>query len=367
MKFGGTSVRDDASRFSAMKHIQQNVDNGKKVVVVVSAMGRQGEPYATDTLISLLKNVEGNASICPQELDLVMSCGEILSASYFSHLINQHNLPGIAFTGAQAGILTDDNAGQAEILNINPMRILQELDKGKIPVVAGFQGANSDGDVRTLGRGGSDTSAVALGSALNAEKVEIFSDVDGIANADPRQVENAEFLSEISVQQILTMADEGSKVIHPRAVKASLKTQTPIVARNTFNNTNGTTIYHGDAKQNTVSIAHRDNLVMVEFENSVEISNISDIITINDNKYLIADDVYLEEKLGMMKSLNQNFKTTKQWATISVIFGQSKIGFVEIANAKIINSNNKIIRYLLNRTNLTESICKLFNHYIKTK
>ncbi|MBC8322907.1 MAG: aspartate kinase [Candidatus Marinimicrobia bacterium] len=363
MKFGGTSVRDDESRSAALIHIQQNVDDGNKVVVVVSAMGRKGDPYATDTLIQLLKDV--GEPISPIELDLVMSCGEILSAAYFSHLMNQHQLPGIAFTGAQAGILTDDNAGEADILDINPKRIQNALDEGKIPVVTGFQGANSDGDVRTLGRGGSDTSAVTLGAALNAEKVEIYSDVNGIANADPRQINEAEFLSKISVQHILTMAKEGSKVIHPLAVKASLKTQTPIVAKNTFNNSEGTIIYHGDSEENTVCIAHRENLVLIETEEKVDFSEIQDIIKANETQYLLEDNVYLEEKIEMLKHINQHFNISKNWASISVIIGHVKSEAIEIPDAILNDSDKKIIRYFLKNKNLTESIGTLFRHYIK--
>ncbi len=364
MKFGGTSVRDNESRFAAMKHIKRNVNDGKKVVVVVSAMGRKGEPYATDTLINLLKNVDGNVSICPQELDLVMSCGEIISAAYFSHLINQHNLPGIAFTGTQAGVMTDDNAGEAEIISINPKRILDELDKGKIPVVAGFQGANEDGDVRTLGRGGSDTSAVALGSALHAEKVEIYSDVNGIANADPRQISKVQFLKQISTEQILRMADEGSKVIHPRAVRSSLSTQTPIVAKNTFNDSEGTTIFHGDSKENTVCISHRDNLVKIEFDDVADVSGISYIIKVNDKQYLLQDNVYLKDKIEVLRK-SHTFNITDNWVTISVIFGQSKSNSIQLENASIINSDEKVIRYLLKGEYLTDSIRKIFDQYIK--
>jgi len=176
MKFGGTSLRSEESRAHAIKHIRSHADSGKQVVVVVSAIGRKGEPYATDTMISLLKDLGEPVKLA--ELDSVMSIGEILSSAYFSHLLSQNGLPAQAFTGSLAGILTDDNPGNAEILGINPSRIRSALNAGKIAVVAGFQGATAEGDVRTLGRGGSDTSAVALAAALKAEKVEIYSDVD---------------------------------------------------------------------------------------------------------------------------------------------------------------------------------------------
>ena len=250
MKFGGTSLRDEDCRSYALKHIKNYHESGERIVVVVSAMGRKGEPYATDTLVALLRDVGHN--INPRELDLVMSVGETLSSAYFSHLLSHNGMPAESFNGRQSGILTDDNAGNAEILDINPARIVEALDNGFIAVVAGFQGVNDKGDIRTLGRGGSDTSAVALASALGAEKVEIFSDVDGIANCDPRQVEGSSYLESISVNQMLAMADEGSRVIHPRAIKASLKTQTPIIAKNTFNDSEGTLIHHDISKKKEV-------------------------------------------------------------------------------------------------------------------
>ena len=166
MKFGGTSLRDEDCRSYALKHIKNYHESGERIVVVVSAMGRKGEPYATDTLVALLRDVGHN--INPRELDLVMSVGETLSSAYFSHLLSHNGMPAESFNGRQSGILTDDNAGNAEILDINPARIVEALDNGFIAVVAGFQGVNDKGDIRTLGRGGSDTSAVALASALGA-------------------------------------------------------------------------------------------------------------------------------------------------------------------------------------------------------
>ena len=195
-------------------------------------MVRKGDPYATDTLISMLKDV--GEPVNPAELDSVMSIGERLSSAYFSHLLTMKGIPAAAFTGGQAGILTDDNPGNAEILEVNAHSIREAMSEGKTAVVSGFQGVTSEGDVRTLGRGGSDTSAVALGSSLGAEVVEIYSDIDGIANCDPRQIPESDFIDSFSVTQILSIEDEGSKVIHPIAIKASLKTKTKIIVRNTF-------------------------------------------------------------------------------------------------------------------------------------
>ena len=166
MKFGGTSLRNKESRSNAIKHISRHYEFGKKIIVVVSAMGRKGEPYATDTLISLMKNI--GEPVNPAELDSVISIGETLSATLFSHFLNQNNLPAESFSGSKTGSLTNNTPGNAEILEIDPARLLITLNQGKIAVVAGFQGTNSEGEVRTLGRGGSDTSAVALGSAILA-------------------------------------------------------------------------------------------------------------------------------------------------------------------------------------------------------
>tara|TARA_B100000945_G_scaffold320792_1_gene332132 strand:- start:645 stop:1784 length:1140 start_codon:yes stop_codon:yes gene_type:complete len=366
MKFGGTSVHTEVSRQHVIEHIRRNFASGKKVVVVVSAMGRKGDPYATDTLISLLKDV--GEPVNPAELDSVMSIGERLSSAYFSHLLTMNGMPANAFTGRQAGILTDDIPGNSEILGINTSRLCKALNNGKIAVVAGFQGINSEGDVRTLGRGGSDTSAVALGSSLGAEVVEIYSDVDGIANCDPRQIPEANFMDSVSVTQILCMADEGSKVIHPRAVKASLKTKTEIVVRNTFNEKSGTKIFHNTPNQqsNQVSLAHRDNLALIEFKKKSDaLEIIPELIRLEDKKFLLKNDVYLKSRIKELKKKFGTFSKDTDWATISVVFDRPVPEIRNIQDAEIVqNSKNKIC-YLLKEVNLSASIRTLYNLYVR--
>ena len=365
MKFGGTSVRSEESRAHAIKHIRSHADSGKQVVVVVSAMGRKGEPYATDTLIALLKDL--GEPVNPAELDEVMSIGETLSSAFFSHLLSQNGLPAEAFTGRQAGILTDDNPGNAEILEINPTRILKTLNQGKIAVVAGFQGVTVAGDVRTLGRGGSDTSAVALGSALNAERVEIFSDVDGIANCDPRQISSASFINSISAKQIMSMANEGSSVLHPRAVKASLKTKTPIVARNTFSAAAGTTIFHHETDEGSklVTLAHRENLALISFEECTDPQKIiPEIIRIDEHKFILKNDVYLENNLNLLRKSSATLHKEVGWATVSVVFDKSTAKSKNVPNAEIIPSRENVICYLLKEENLSSSLQILYEHYI---
>ncbi|MDP6887546.1 MAG: aspartate kinase [SAR324 cluster bacterium] len=365
MKFGGSSVRSEKSRGHVIKHICTHAESFKKLVVIVSAMGRKGEPYATDTLIALLKDL--GEPVNPAELDEVMSIGETLSSAFFSHLLSQNGLPAEAFTGRQAGILTDDNPGNAEILEINPTRILKTLNQGKIAVVAGFQGVTAAGDVRTLGRGGSDTSAVALGSALNAERVEIFSDVDGIANCDPRQISSASFINSISAKQIMSMANEGSSVLHPRAVKASLKTKTPIVARNTFSAAAGTTIFHHetDEESKLVTLAHRENLALISFEECTDPQKIiPEIIRIDEHKFILKNDVYLENNLNLLRKSSATLNKEVGWATVSVVFDKSTAKNKNVPNAEIIPSSENVICYLLKEEHLSSSLQILYEHYI---
>ena len=365
MKFGGTSVRSEESRAQAIKHIRGHAESGKKLVVIVSAMGRKGEPYATDTLIALLKDL--GEPVNPAELDAVMSIGETLSSAFFSHLLSQNGLPAESFTGRQAGILTDDNPGNAEILEIDPARILKALNQGKIAVVAGFQGATAIGDVRTLGRGGSDTSAVALGAALNADNVEIYSDVNGIANCDPRKISTAAFINSISAAQILSMANEGSSVLHPRAVKASLKTKTPIVARNTFTTAAGTTIFHHEAadQSDLVTLAHRENMALITFENSRDVlKSVLEMIRIDEYRFLLKNDVYLENNLKFLRKTSGSLQKEVGWATISVVFDKTTTKSKKVPQAEIIPSSENVICYLLKEEYLSSTLQILYEHYI---
>ena len=365
MKFGGTSLRDESCRESALTHIKRYAEAGERIVVVVSAMGRKGEPYSTDTLVNLLKQVGPN--ICPRELDLIMSVGESISSAFFTHLLSQNGLDAVSFNGRQAGILTDDNAGNAEILEINPVRIVEALNEGNIAVVAGFQGVNDRGDIRTLGRGGSDTSAVALAAALEAEKVEIFSDVDGIANCDPKLVSGSKYLTSISVNQMLAMADEGSRVIHPRAIKASLKTKTPIVVRNTFSDSPGTLIHHDKSlDKKRVAIAHREGMVLVECEYNHDSKNdVDGVVKIDSRRVLLRDDAYLSGKLSQLEENFGFYKLSRNWATASVVFNSKAPKASELDYAELLNSSENIISYLLKEPRIRETLNFLHTKYTK--
>lgn len=240
-KFGGTSVSLPERRAQAIGHVRRAREAGHQVAIVVSAMGRRGDPYATDTLLDLLRAEHG--PVHPRDYDMIFACGEQISTVVMAHLLKREGIPAVGLSGAQAGIFTTANHGEAEILEIDPARLRAHLSRGEVPVIAGCQGvARTTGDGTTLGRGGSDTSGVAVGVALRAEKVEIFTDVEGVARANPRAVPKARFLRQISYTKMLEMARFGAGVVHSRSVRTGRDGQVPIVVRSTFSTAPGTII-----------------------------------------------------------------------------------------------------------------------------
>ncbi len=244
-KFGGTSLSDENSRRHVLRHIIRENEAGSRLIVVVSAMGRNGEPYATDSLLELIRT-NGNA-LPAREKDLLLSCGELISATLLCSILHAEGIPSVALTGGQAGIITDDRYGSARIVEIKTDRILKLMSEGFVVIVTGFQGMTPDGEMTTLGRGGSDTSATALGAAFNADIVDIYTDVDGILTADPRWVSNARHLTTVSYEEICNMAQNGAKVIHPRAVEIAMKASIPVRVRSTFSEGEGTLVTHAHA------------------------------------------------------------------------------------------------------------------------
>lgn len=257
-KFGGSSLASTTGREKAVAKIKECLDQGYQPVVVVSAMGRKGSPYATDTLISFAKQV--HLEVNPRELDLLMSVGEIISAVILGQTLHKHGIDPVALTGAQAGILTDNNFGETRIIKIDPARIIEELKVGKVPIVAGFQGISKAGEVTTLGRGGSDTTATALGAALKAEFVEIFTDVEGVMTADPRVVPKAKTLETVSYEDVCELAHQGAKVIHPRAAEIARRERIPLRVRSTFTDAEGTLIKEKSIEDGVIEV-HGDRPV----------------------------------------------------------------------------------------------------------
>lgn len=239
-KYGGTSVSTADKRALVVQRVREALQEGYGVSLVISAMGRQGEPYATDTLKSLALQACG--SIAQRELDLIMSCGEIISAVVMAATLCNEGISACALSGAQAGLLTDGCYGEAEVIDCRPEKLTRLMEQKIVPVVAGFQGVDNDGELNTMGRGGSDTTAVILGAALQAEKVEIYTDVSGIMTADPRIFKEARVIQQITYGEVCQLAYEGAKVIHPRAVEVAMRNNVNVVVKNPEDDGPGTLI-----------------------------------------------------------------------------------------------------------------------------
>ncbi|MCC7665598.1 aspartate kinase [Liquorilactobacillus satsumensis] len=263
-KFGGTSVQDDAARHKALEHVRYAVSKGYKVVVVVSAIGRKGAPYATDSLLNLVKGEQTKLS--HRELDMLVSVGEIISTAVFTELLKENGLAATAMTGADAGFRTDNEYQNAKVLDVKTEGIIKAFSQKDVVVVAGFQGLSREGHLATLGRGGSDTSAALLGAALSAKRVDIFTDVSGMMTGDPRIVKKARFLKNVSYEEVANMAHEGAKVVHPRAVEIAQQAHVPLRIRSTWDSVSemGTLISDRDLSiqdyRSVTGIAHQVGL-----------------------------------------------------------------------------------------------------------
>lgn len=269
LKFGGTSVGTPEARKVALKRVEEAISEAGQVVVVVSAIGRSGMPYATDTLIDAVREVSEATDPDPRDLDLLMACGEILSGVIFAQLLRSQGIPASTLTGAQAGIVTDDVHGDARVVKIEAERVLRTLEDGRVPVVCGFQGAAAEsGEVTTLGRGGSDLTATALGVALGAERVDIFTDVDGVMTADPRLVPSARLLEQAEYGEVAELAHLGAKVVHPRAAELAMQHRISLHVRNTFKPGQGTEIVldAGVAHTSVTGVTASERLAFVQFD-----------------------------------------------------------------------------------------------------
>ena len=234
-KYGGSSVSDVEAIKRVAKRIVETRNAGHKLVVVVSAMGD-----TTDELLDTAAQITDNAP--EREMDILLTAGERISMSLLSMAINELRVPAQAFTGAQAGIHTTSAYGRAQITGMVPERVARSISEGQVAIVAGFQGISDDDDVTTLGRGGSDTTAVALAAALHADVCEIYTDVDGLFSADPRIVPKAHRLRSISTEETLELAAHGAKILHLRAVEFARRYKVPLHVRSSFSEKEGTWI-----------------------------------------------------------------------------------------------------------------------------
>ncbi len=310
LKFGGSSVADNIKLNIVAEKIKEFYDKQNKIVVVVSAQGK-----TTDNLIKEAQTLSNIPE--ERELDVLLSCGEQISMAKLAILLNRLGMPAISLTGWQAGIYTNNTNQDAIIEDIDTTRITKELKAGKIVVLAGFQGINNNLDITTLGRGGSDTTAVAVAAKLKATSCYIFSDVDGIYTTDPNQTKVARKLDSLSYTEMLDIANEGAKVLHNRCVEVGEKFKIPIVAKSTFNNNEGTVINNKIEGSYVKNIVKNDNIQFVHITSS--------------NKYLpkTFNNIYkefIEEEIGVKNLVNSSEDT------LDISFTIPKVKFAKLAN-----------------------------------
>lgn len=247
-KFGGTSVADIERIKNVADRVIKTHEQGDKVVVVLSAMAG-----VTDKLIALAKSAADTPD--RRELDVLLATGEQTTAALLAMILQNRGYPAKSLLGFQAGIVTDNTAGKARILDIEGKRIKALLEQNKIVVVAGFQGSGTNGDITTLGRGGSDTSAVAIASAIEADVCEIYTDVDGVYTTDPRMCNKAKKIDRISYEEMLEMAILGAKVLQIRSVEFAMKYNVPVHVRSSFNEEEGTMVVNESADMESVVVS----------------------------------------------------------------------------------------------------------------
>lgn len=346
-KYGGTSVADAEKIKNVARRIIARKEKGDQVVVVVSAMGD-----TTDELIKQALEITEHPDL--REFDALLATGEQMSMTLLAMALRDMGYEAISLSGAQAGIRTDANHSQARILKVEAKRVVKELDKGKIVIVAGFQGISDGEDVTTLGRGGSDTTAVALAASLRAKVCERYTDVEGVYTADPRLVPEAQRLSEIGYEEMLELATYGSKVIHPRAVELGELYNIPILVASSFNDNPGTLI-HGEvsmevrnkvrsiahdldvAKITIVGVPDRPGIAAAIFE-SLAAANISvDTIVQNASVNNITDLTFTVTKGDLNKAMKVVKPIAKSIGARECV-SDAKLGKISIIGTGMLNT-----------------------------
>ncbi len=258
-KYGGSSVANADRIKGVARRVAQAKDEGNQVVVVVSAMGD-----STDELIEMAHEISEQPK--ERELDVLLSTGEVIASTLLAMALEELGYQAVSLNGLQAGIHTDANYSRARILNVDPQRVTDELGKGNIVIVAGFQGVNQKMDITTLGRGGSDTTAVALAISLGAEQCQLYTDVEGVYTADPRLVPEARKLDHIGYEEMLELASYGARIIHPRAVELGGVYNMPILVASSFSDRPGTFIckeVRMEVRNKVSGIAHDTNVAKI--------------------------------------------------------------------------------------------------------
>jgi aspartate kinase len=327
-KFGGTSVGSVERIQHVANRVIQEAERGNQVVVVVSAMGK-----TTDALVKLASDITDSPS--KREMDMLLTTGEQVTISLLTMALQYKGYEATSLTGWQAGIQTEAVHSNARIQHIDTTRIQRQLDRGRIVVVAGFQGCSEDGSITTLGRGGSDTTAVALAAALKAAKCDIYTDVTGVFTTDPRYVEDARKLHSISYDEMLELANLGAGVLHPRAVEFAKNYQVPLEVRSSLENENGTIVEEEvSMEQNLVvrGIAFEDNISRVTIEGlNNELQTLSTIFTALAKEQLNVDIIIQNVTANNRLSISFSIKTVDVDAALAVLKEyKSTLGYTRI-------------------------------------
>ena len=368
LKFGGSSVSDNINLNIVANKIIELKNEGNNIICVVSAQGK-----TTDNLIKEAKELSAVPN--EREMDALLSTGEQVSASKLAILLTMLGHKAVSLTGWQAGILTNSDYQSSKIINIDTTRINNELKKGNIVIVTGFQGIDEKPNITTLGRGGSDTTAVAIAAAIHAAHCYIFSDVDGVYTADPREVKLAHKLNSISYEEMSYISGEGAKVLHDRCVELAEKYNMPIIAACTFNKNKGTEICENMEQTLIKSIIKNDNILIVEIENYDKPYELLEKIVKNnikvgkfsfeDKKLIFTITKENRAKLEKMLDKISGNISIKSVTKISIV-GSGISNHLEILN--IINKNFEVIKDDIYEFDV--SACKisiLFNKIIETK
>lgn len=307
-KYGGSSVADIEKLKKIARIIASVKQQGHDVVTVVSAMGK-----TTNQLIEMAKSLSPNPE--RRELDMLLSTGERITMALLCIALNDLGIRAISLTGSQAGIITNDRYNDASVIEVRPFRVQDELAKGQVVVIGGFQGVSYKRDITTLGRGGSDTSAVALAAALNAERCEIYSDVDGVYTADPNLIKDAKHLPEISYEQIQEMAEAGAKVLNAQAVQFAKKAKIAIYARSTFGSNKETIVRElaPTGKQEVIGVVQENEIAKITFIKKDILNYLKDFFTL------------LEEKNIAVKELHYNQNHSFESENISFVISKKNI------------------------------------------
>ncbi|MCM3692170.1 aspartate kinase [Neobacillus niacini] len=335
-KFGGTSVGSVEKILNVVQRVKAETAQGNQVVVVVSAMGK-----STDQLVDLAKEISGQPN--KRDMDMLLSTGEQVTIALLSMALNEQKLPAVSFTGWQAGIVTEPIHGNARITTINAEAVKNQLAAGKVVIVAGFQGITENGEITTLGRGGSDTTAVALAATLKADKCDIYTDVTGVFTTDPRYVKSARKLKSVSYDEMLELANLGAGVLHPRAVEFAKNYQVRLEVRSSLERVEGTVIEEeASMEQNLVvrGVAFEDEITKVSvlgLANSL--TSLSTIFTTLAENHLNVDIIVQSTTDAETANLAFSIKTDDLLETLNVLENNK-----DVLNYDQLDAENKLAK-----------------------